>query len=215
MKIKRFEQSGFILETENGYKLAVDIGSYTPIEKLNEIFPDAMIVSHIHGDHFSVEQIKKLSPNKLYLNEECVEALGEESIPSEIIEVKVGDRMDVGGIRVQLFDVDHGPNIKVRPRENFGFLIEADGKELPVGVARADHGERVVERLADPHGLAAGEAIDRLLVPCLGVENVDLEVLDHLRLRALPRDALRPDLDLVARGEDREELVCDFHDGGG
>lgn len=133
MKLTKFEQSGFILETDNGHKLAIDIGSYTPIEKLGGISPDAMIISHIHGDHFSVEQIKKLSPKKIYLNEECIEALGEETISSEIIQVKVGDQIDIEGVKVQFFDVDHGPNVKVRPKENFGFLIEVDGKKIYFG----------------------------------------------------------------------------------
>ncbi len=130
MKLTQFEQSGFIIESDNGYKLAIDIGSYTPVDKLNGISPDAMLISHIHGDHFSVEQIKKLVPKKLYINRECIEVLGEESLSSEIIEIKIGDLIDIGGIKVQIFDVDHGPNTKVRPKENFGFLVEVDGQKI-------------------------------------------------------------------------------------
>lgn len=130
MKLTQFEQSGFILETTSGYRLAMDIGSYTPIEKLDETSSDSMLVSHIHSDHFSIEQIKKLSPKKIFLNEECIEALGEQELSSEIIQVKIGDKIDIEGIKVQFFDVDHGPNVKLRPRENFGFLIEADGKKI-------------------------------------------------------------------------------------
>lgn len=130
MKLTQFEQSGFIIETNNNYKLAIDIGCYTPVEKLNGIYPDAMIISHIHGDHFSVEQIKKLSPKKLYINRECIQTLGQGNLSSEIIEIKIGDSVDIDDIKVHLFDVDHGPNVKVRPKENFGFLIEADGKKV-------------------------------------------------------------------------------------
>lgn len=130
MKLTQFEQSGFILETDNGFKIAIDIGSYTPIEKLNGICPDAMLISHIHGDHFSIERIKKLSPKKLFINTECIEALGEENISFEIIQIKVNDILDINGIKVEIFNVDHGPNIKLRPKENFGFLIEADGKKI-------------------------------------------------------------------------------------
>ncbi len=130
MKLTKFEQSGFILETDNGYKLAMDIGSYTPVEKLKGITVDAMLVSHIHGDHFAVEQIKALSPEKLFLNHECIEMLGEENLTSEIIEVKTGDTIDSNGIKVHFFEVDHGPNVSVRPKENFGFLIEADTKKV-------------------------------------------------------------------------------------
>ncbi len=132
MILTKFEQSGFILETDSGFKLAIDIGSYTPIEKLNGISIDAMLVSHIHGDHFSMDQIKALSPTKLYLNRECIEALSEETLTSEIVTVKVGDSVDIpdSNIKVSFFDVNHGPNIKVVPKENLGFLIEADGKKI-------------------------------------------------------------------------------------
>lgn len=130
MKVTKFEQSGFLLETSGGYKLALDIGAYTPAGNLNGLSPEAMLVSHIHGDHFSVEQIKELAPKKLYLNRECIEALGEETLSSEIIEVKVDDALDINSIKVGLFDVDHGPNVKLRPKENFGFLIEIDGERV-------------------------------------------------------------------------------------
>jgi len=130
MKITQFEQSGFILETDNGYKLAMDIGSYTPIEKIKGIKVDAMLVSHFHGDHFSIEQIKELSPKKLYLNRECIDLIENERIESKITEVKNNDYIEFDGIKVKFFDVDHGPNIKMRPKENLGFLIEIDGKRV-------------------------------------------------------------------------------------
>ncbi len=130
MKLTQFEQSGFILETKTGYKLAIDIGSFTPAEKLDGMSLDAMLVSHIHGDHFSVDQIKKLSPKNLYLNQECIDVLGQQELVSKITQVKVGDQLDIDDIKVQFFDVDHGPNVKLRPRENFGFLIEADGQKV-------------------------------------------------------------------------------------
>lgn len=130
MKLRQFEQSGFVLETDAGYVLAVDIGSYTPLEKLSSLKPDAMLASHVHGDHFSIEHIERLSPAKLYLNKECVEALGDRVPGSNVSEVKVGDQIVIEDIKVQFFDVDHGPNIKLRPKENFGFLIEADGKKV-------------------------------------------------------------------------------------
>ena len=130
MKITKFEQSGVIIETDKGYKLAIDIGCYTPLEKLVGIKVDSMLVSHIHGDHFSVEHIKKISPKNLYINKECIDALGQESIPSEIKHVKVGDNLDEGDFGVHFFDVDHGPNVKLRPKENFGFLINIDNKKI-------------------------------------------------------------------------------------
>ncbi|MCE9628615.1 MAG: MBL fold metallo-hydrolase [Candidatus Vogelbacteria bacterium] len=130
MKITKFEQSGFVLETDQGYKLAVDIGSYTPIEKLDGLSVDAVLVSHLHGDHFSLEHIKQLKPKKLFLNRECLEIIGEENLDCEIIEIKTGDRFNIEDIQVTVFDVDHGPNTKVKPRENFGFLMTVDEQKL-------------------------------------------------------------------------------------
>lgn len=127
MKLTKFEQSGFILETEKGFKLAFDIGNKTPVEKLVDIKVDAMLVSHIHGDHFSLEQIKMLEPKDLYLNQECIDALGEEIIDSKITQVRVWDTINIGGGEVKFFNVDHGLNVSSPLAENFGFLIKVDG----------------------------------------------------------------------------------------
>ncbi len=130
MKITKLEQSGFIMETNNGFKLAIDVAKMTPLEKLDNINVDAMLVSHIHGDHFSAEHIKKLSPKKVYLNEECIVALGDESISTEVVRAGVGDTKNTEGFSVTFFNVDHGPNVSAPLKENFGFLIEIDGQKI-------------------------------------------------------------------------------------
>lgn len=130
MKLTKYEQSGFILETEQGFRLAFDIGNKTPTQRLDGVTVDAMLVSHIHGDHFSLEQIKKLSPGKLFLNQECREVLGEEILPFETMVVRVGDVIDVGGINISFFNVEHGPNVSAPLLENFGFLIKTDNEVI-------------------------------------------------------------------------------------
>jgi L-ascorbate metabolism protein UlaG (beta-lactamase superfamily) len=129
MCLTKFEQSGFIFETDSGYRLALDIGTKTPLEKLNNVSVDVMLVSHLHPDHFSLDHIKKLAPKKLYLNSECIELLGEEELPFEIVQIKSGETVDIGGIAILPFDVDHGPNV-TPPKENFGFLLEADNTKI-------------------------------------------------------------------------------------
>lgn len=130
MKIQKFEQSGFVLETEKGFRLAFDIANKTSEEKTESIGKvNAMIISHIHGDHFYLPNIKILSPDFLYLNHECLETIGEEDIISKIIEIKDGDNSSIGEINVKYFSVDHGPNIS-SPVENLGFLIEVEGKKI-------------------------------------------------------------------------------------
>lgn len=130
MKLTKFEQSGFILETSKGFRLAFDIGNKTPVERLQGVTVDAMLVSHIHGDHFSLEQIKEISPKKLYLNHECIETLSEENFGTEITRVKVGDTVTIEDITVQFFNVDHGPNVSAPLQENFGFLIKVGGQTI-------------------------------------------------------------------------------------
>lgn len=130
MQITKFEQSGFIIESDNGYKLAVDIGAYTPVEKITGLKPEAMLVSHIHGDHFSDEHIKALEPAVLYLNQECQEALGEDELTAEIETIAAGDSVTINDATVTVFEVDHGPNTKMVPKENFGFLIEVDNQKI-------------------------------------------------------------------------------------
>ena len=130
MTLKKYEQSGFILETAAGFRLAFDIGNKTPLSNLEGVTVDAMLVSHIHGDHFSLDQIKKLNPKKVYLNHECIETLGEEQLPFEIVEVKVGDTISISDIQISFFNVDHGPNVSAPLTENFGFLITADNQTI-------------------------------------------------------------------------------------
>ena len=131
MKITQLEQSATIIETNKGFKIGIDIASYTPLEKLDGLKLDAMLSSHLHGDHFSVPHIAKLVPKKLYLNQECVDLLSEQPVSSEIIQVKIGDAIQVNEeMKITFFDVDHGPNTKVKPKENFGLLIEAEGQKF-------------------------------------------------------------------------------------
>jgi L-ascorbate metabolism protein UlaG (beta-lactamase superfamily) len=128
MQIQKFEQSGFIITGDNGYKLAIDIGNKTEVEKLEGFNVDAMIVSHIHGDHFHLENIFELNPKKLYLNTECVDAVGESDLTSEVIKIKTGDVLEFDNFKINIFTVDHGPNVSV-PVENLGFEIEVDNQK--------------------------------------------------------------------------------------
>lgn len=130
MTLTQFEQSGFIIQTDSGFRLAIDIGNKTPVERLAGITVDAMIISHIHGDHFSLDQIRAINPPMLYLNQECVDVLDDEVLEDRVEEVAHDTTITIGDISVHIFNVDHGPNISAPLAENFGFLITADGSKI-------------------------------------------------------------------------------------
>ena len=130
MRLTKYEQSGFVLETESGFRLAFDIGAYTPVEKLKGVTADAMLVSHLHGDHFSPDHIRAINPKALYLNQECLDLWQGDKGSFEVKTIKSGEKVKVGEMEVEFFNVDHGPNVSTRPKENFGFLIKVDGQTV-------------------------------------------------------------------------------------
>ncbi|MBP6884048.1 MAG: MBL fold metallo-hydrolase [Candidatus Pacebacteria bacterium] len=130
MKLTKFEQSGFIFETNNGFRLGIDIASRTPMESLEGLKVDAMIVSHLHQDHFSISHINKLSPVRVYLSNECISLIGEEKVNGEVVAIASGSDAMIDNIKVKIFDVDHGPNPKLVPKENFGFIFTIDGETI-------------------------------------------------------------------------------------
>ena len=131
MTLNFYEQSGCILEAGDGFRLAWDIASFTPIENLAGIAPlDAMLVSHIHSDHFSQEHIELLKPKKLYLNQQCMEAFKPiEGVETQLVTSSCSYDIHPQ-IEVSYFDADHGPNATQPLRENHGFLIQAEGQKI-------------------------------------------------------------------------------------
>jgi len=129
MKITKLEQSGLIFETDRGYRFAIDVAVATPLENLVGQKVDSVLISHFHQDHFSPNHIKALKPAKVFLNRECIDLLGETQLESEVKEVRVGETVEFDGVKVTYFHVDHGPNATRKPKENFGMLIEAEGKK--------------------------------------------------------------------------------------
>jgi L-ascorbate metabolism protein UlaG (beta-lactamase superfamily) len=158
MLLTKFEQSGFLLETKSGFRLAIDIGNKTPIEKLENLTVDAFIVSHVHGDHFSLPHIKALTPQMVYLTSECRESILEPQTTFDIEEIKAGQVLTMGGITVTVFDVDHGPNISAPLAGNFGFLINADDQIIYFA------GDMFYESGVDVSGLS----VDYALIPVGG-----------------------------------------------
>jgi L-ascorbate metabolism protein UlaG (beta-lactamase superfamily) len=132
MKITKFEQSGFVLESDSGFKLAIDIGNKTSAETIAQIGKvDAFIVSHIHGDHFVPDYIVALQPQLTALNVECMHVFKEttQTYKGNTIILAPDQLSVIGSFKIFPFTVDHGPNIS-KPIENLGFLIKADEQQI-------------------------------------------------------------------------------------
>lgn len=132
MKLEKFAQSGFIIETDAGARVAFDIGSYEPLENLAKEHPvNSFLVSHIHPDHFSLERINALLPEKLFVGSQCRQSISEADLNCDITKIEVGQALEVADdVYVEFFNVDHGPNISAPLCENFGFVITSDGKTI-------------------------------------------------------------------------------------
>lgn len=128
MNITQFEQSGFIITSNSGATLAIDIGALTPIEKLADTTVDALLISHIHADHCSTAHATALAPNTIYTGAECAAVLAETHLPVQ--EITAGAVVSIGDFSVTPFAVDHGPHAPQVPAQNFGFLIEVDGQTI-------------------------------------------------------------------------------------
>lgn len=73
MKLTKYEHACFIVENEQSEKIIVDPGKFTtlPTDLSNIV---AIVITHVHADHFSIDNINKIkdsNPNLvLYVSEE-------------------------------------------------------------------------------------------------------------------------------------------------
>ena len=150
MTITKFEQSGLILESNNEYRVAIDIAALTPLEKLSDVKPvDVAIVSHMHADHFSIAHLAQLAPQTVLLPREVYEILHKIENIESVSEMPAGDQnMNFYGrtnakfvfvnngfvfenehVKVTFFHADHGPHAQP-PVDNYGCVVEMDGQSV-------------------------------------------------------------------------------------
>ncbi len=129
MQIKCFAQSGCVITSDSGYRIALDIGSLTQAADVPSDI-DAWCVSHIHGDHFSPEHIATSKPALVCAGSEVLESLAAPD-QSQLL-LRAEQSATVGPLTITPYEVDHGPHVTKRPRENFSCLIQGDGVSVYV-----------------------------------------------------------------------------------
>ena len=193
--IIRFEQSGLLIASASK-KLAIDIGTLTPTETVKAMAPpDAVLISHKHGDHFDLDHMKTLG-SPIVAPGDVLELLHDGANATAI---QAGQTLDVARFTVTAVDVDHGPKLSV-PIENLGFVIQ-----FPSG----DQTLYFAGDIAHP-GTPPSGAFDIVVLPVGGAgfvfdptEAVEyLEQIGH-RSRVIPvHDSGPCDPDAVARFAD-------------
>ena len=126
MKIELLRQSAFVITSQAGESIAVDLGSEVSQEAPARLKPTAALVSHLHPDHFHRPHLDALGA-PVYGPPDVVAQLEGATFPVHV--VRPGDRLCLAGMEVEAFAADHGPNISAMI-DNLGFTFREAGKSI-------------------------------------------------------------------------------------
>ena len=145
-------QAGFILETETGLRIGVDLylsdccNRYFGFKRLlpylfdpRELNLDVLVATHAHYDHFDPDSVPAILENpKTQMVAACdvrdeAEKLGLDQ--QRFTYLRVGDVFEREGLRITAMPCDHGAETP----DAIGLLIEADGKRMYVAGDTAFH----------------------------------------------------------------------------
>lgn len=138
-------QAGFILETEAGLRVGVDLylsdccHRYFGFKRLlpylfeaGELDLDVLVATHAHYDHFDPDSVPAILENsKTHMVAACdvkaeAEQLGLDQ--SRFTYLRVGDAFEREGLRITAMPCDHGAETP----DAIGLFIEIDGKTIYV-----------------------------------------------------------------------------------
>ncbi len=190
MKITKFAHACLLVE-EGNTRIIVDPGSWNETPDTKDV--DAILVTHEHGDHMDLEQIRDIlarNPSaQVVTHEGAGKLLADAGIPYTKIEE--GGSVEVRGVSIESFGHDHaiiyGPT---SPCQNTGFLIA--GRLFIPGDALHDVPSKPVEILALPTGgpwMKPAEAIDyaKKVAPKVVFPIHDAMYIEEFRESFVPR----------------------------
>lgn len=125
MKLTKYEQSGFVLTTDIGVRVAFDIGSGTSTETAASLNVDAHFITHLHPDHMSVDNASLLSCLTV-----CPPDAAESLAPkvAKLIPISPNTSFGLGDITITSVSVNHGPIS--RTIFNFGYVIRTNTRSI-------------------------------------------------------------------------------------
>jgi L-ascorbate metabolism protein UlaG (beta-lactamase superfamily) len=125
MRLTKFEHSCMILELADE-RLIIDPGMFTmPLGDFGDVV--AVVITHEHGDHFTVEQLERIIDRNpevvIYGPEGVVAAAGE--IPVTV--VKDGDVIEAGAFELRFFGEKHAViHSSIPVIDNVGVLVNGE-----------------------------------------------------------------------------------------
>lgn len=141
-------QAGFIIKSNSGQLLAIDLYLSECVERLEgnkgfkrllpklldpfDIEFDVVICTHPHWDHFDVDTVPEMLSNgrtKLLCSSGCrelVESLQMEYYKTQIVYVKPLESYDIGDFHVEFANCDHGSSAP----DAVGVVVSVDGKTI-------------------------------------------------------------------------------------
>lgn len=165
MKLTKWDHACVVIE-KDGRALVIDPGSFT--RELPEIDGvAAVVITHEHPDHWTPQHLRRLtggSPTVRVIGPEGVaRAIAESGSDISVEVVSAGDRLDVGGFRLDFFGGAHAvihPSMPIV--DNVGVLVDG-GAFYYGGDSYSEPGDARVDVLAAPVGapwLKISEAMD-------------------------------------------------------
>lgn len=140
-------QAGFIIKSDSGQLLAIDLYLSQCVERLEghkgfkRLLPqildplalnyDVVICTHPHWDHFDIDSVPEMMGDgtKLYCSKDCeklVHQLQMDYYNEDIIYVKPGDHCVQGDFDITFVNCDHGTGAP----DAVGVVVKVDGKTI-------------------------------------------------------------------------------------
>ena len=122
MKLVRHEHSCLVVE-EGGSRLVIDPGVWSPAFK-DYANTDALIITHVHADHFMPEVVKAILAASPKLAIFSTSQVAKELPDIEITVPEIGKKYQAGALQLQFFGGKHAIIRPGMPQdENFGVLV--------------------------------------------------------------------------------------------